>query len=159
MIMSYFLDKDGVFMWSSVAAIVSGIVLIFQFIQFFYQKKEIKKLKKFDVMIDFRITDLKELKRFIINTDEYLQNEIIKNEGKVLETGDSLIMLLNVNNKRRKVLLDVFQEYTLLLARSRKEEYDDPNVFLEEVFKMSERFIKEYKLYEDEEIKMIEEYI
>lgn len=157
--MSYFLDKDGVFMWSSVAAIVSSVVLLFQIIQFFYQKHQIKKLKKLDVMIDFRITDLKELKRFIINVDEYLQNEIIKNEGNNLDTSDSLTMLLNMENKRGEELLNLFRKYTSLLAKARNKEYDDPDDFLIEVFEMSEKFINEYKLYEDEEIKMIEKYI
>lgn len=157
--MSYFIDKDGVFMWSSVAAIVSSVVLVFQIIQFFYQKHQIKKLKKLDVMIDFRITDLKELKKLIINVDEYLQNEIIKNEGEKLETSDSLTMLLNMENIRSEELLNLFRKYTSLLVKARNKEYDDSDDFIDEVFKMSENFINEYKLYEVEEIKMIEKYI
>lgn len=154
--MSYFLDKDGVFMWSSIAAIVSGIVLIFQTAQFIYQKNQIKKLKKLDVMIEFRISDLKELKKFIIGLDDYLSSELIRKTGEPLSVKESLQMSINPRNPRQKELQNVIIKYTHLLIN---RESTDPEELVMQLTKTSDMLYEEYKLYEEEEIKMIEKYI
>lgn len=154
--MSYFLDKDGVFMWSSVAAIVSGIVLIFQVFQFFYQKHQISKLKKFDLLVEFRMNDLKKLKEYVIAYDDFISLEIIGNTGKNFETNESINMILNTENIYYDSFTKIYGEYfTLLLDKDKLSAEERVNQLLS----YSKILIQEYKKYEAEEIKIIEKYI
>ncbi|WP_314061284.1 hypothetical protein [uncultured Vagococcus sp.] len=153
---SIFYDKDGIFMWSSVAAIMSFVVFSFQIFQLFYQRSQIKKLKKFDVMIEFRINDLKKLKEYIIIYDDFISSEAIESLGKNHESKESINMLLNINNPKYKELSSAFVSCGVFLI---DKESMGAKERVSELLKLSNNLIDMYKLYEDEEIKAIEKYI
>lgn len=153
---SIFLDKDGIFMWSSVAAIMSFVVFSFQIFQLFYQRSQIKKLKKFDVMIEFRISDLRKLKEYIISYDDFISLEVLNPEGANYESKESINMLINVNNPKYNDLSQALVNYNLLLQDKKDVKRRDK---IAEVIKRSNNLIDVYKLYEEEEIKAIEKYI
>lgn len=154
--MSYFLGKDGVFMWSSIAAIVSGIVLIFQVFQFFYQKHQISKLKKFDLLVEFRMNDLNKLKEYVIAYDDFFSLEIIGSTGKNFESNESINMLLNIENQYYNELSESIRKFGVLSLDAKDMNSEER---VTKLLACSTELIKNYKLYENKEIKMIEKYI
>lgn len=65
-------------------------------------------------------------------------------------------MSINPRNPRQKELQNVIIKYTHLLIN---RESTDPEELVMQLTKTSDMLYEEYKLYEDEEIKMIEKYI
>lgn len=106
-----FFDNLGNFQGSSVTALLSVVILILQICQFIYQQIKIKELKTQDISADFRIENLNEMKKSILQYLNLYTNSVfnLKNEIESA-SANKLLLSLNKNNKKFEKFKEAFLE-------------------------------------------------
>ena len=156
--LNVFYDSNGSFQWAVITTFVAVLVLFAQVIQFFVQRKEIRRTKTYDSLIAYRLTDLGKLKQYIMEYDEFISKEVINPSGQVLRNRDSLNLLLNSDNEHYQRLSHAIAEYSIFLTACQSGQIakDDQVLFL---IDHSNQLIDAFKAYEQFEMTSIKDKI
>ncbi|MDR4442203.1 hypothetical protein [Bacillus cereus] len=159
-----FFDKNGVFQWASIAAIVSGVALVSTIISIILTQYQAKKNRKSSTLVSLRIEELKDVRKesgLAISTarafvEEYKYNEIhiadlnsFRDDPKLKEYIKQLSVLFSIlyrNTPHTEKFIEKIEELDMKLLQ------------LKSVFELgdwSQEFefaVKEYSRIEYEEI-------
>ena len=157
-----FYDHLGNFQWSSVAAFISLLVLSAQVFQFFYQQRIIIKNKKIDMLIEFRMSSLKEVKEAVLILTNIANPEAKKIDKTLLnETNVKININLNINNAHVNILSDCINNYVLFASSLEDEEIEKGELILKHSFEWAGKVLQmteNYQIYEKKEIEKINTY-